>query len=237
MIRALLLLTWLFILAFFPSKAQFSFGLQAGYVSAMEDNPDAYGLNKKWPTASDQSIFFYKGTGSSITGTAFWEITPHFGIGLAYRSVSFNMSENQRSASHQSFGLQFKLNFVKNTKNIVPFVQASYLFSNSNSLHQTAATSIYYPTQKQPGFDESYSVYTGVGLDLGTEIKLSQPFSIVIQGGVHGIDLSESDKGAFISKLDYGTYPAPKGIDGVFYPQFSGGIKYYLGKGMKKRDY
>jgi hypothetical protein len=44
------------------------------------------------------------------------------------------------------------------------------------------------------------------------------------------MEISESGNANFINSLNYAPYASPACIDGVFFLQFTGGLKYYFGK-------
>ena len=75
------------------------------------------------------------------------------------------------------------------------------------------------------------------------EIKLTDAFRLLLMGGLHGVEWSVKQGNAVAGTLNSGTlnygaaYVTPNGFDGVFFAQFGGGVKYYLGKGKKKRDF
>ena len=108
--------------------------------------------------------------------------------------------------------------------------------ANKNS--QNSATSTKYPAQTQPAYEASFSTNLGIGGDLGLEIKLTDAFRLLLMGGLHGVEWSVKQGTAVAGTLNYGAaYATPNGFDGVFFTQFVGGVKYYLGKGKKKRDF
>ncbi len=227
---------------FFASeaKAQFSVGAHFGYAGSV-DGGDAYGLNTPWPSAlsggGGSMVFTQGGTGTSALLNLTWEATSILGISLVYHTSSQTMAESKRRMTSNSIGIQVKVNFVRNIQKVVPFFQAGYFFSNSNTVKQEAAVSSKYPSQVMPAFEFKYSTTLGVSGDLGVEFKLSQPVSFVIQAGLHGVQLaSEPDVNA--SSLDLGpSYRSPSNFDGAFWFQATGGVKYYFGKGKKKRDF
>ena len=242
----------------FSSSAigQVSFGLTIGAV-ACTDSDDPYGLNTQWPAPASTSgssgssgsgssgiggstkmVIAEQGTGLSKALFLTWEASEIFGITLVYRNVDLSMPQSARKASSNGLGLQFKVNFISNTKRIVPFVQGEFMFANSNTISQSAATSTKYPAQTQPTFDASFSTNLGVGGDLGLEVKLTDAFRLLLMGGVHGVEWAGAEGSSFASTLNYGAaYATPNSFDGVFYTQFAGGVKYYLGKSKKKRDF
>ncbi|MBS1544976.1 MAG: hypothetical protein JST14_15170 [Bacteroidetes bacterium] len=247
-LRLLLLAIIMFLfLTPLESLAQFSFGLEAG-TGINTDNSGPlvpYALSTQWPlkssttsTEGDALWFYDKGSALSISGIITWEASAHFGLSAVFRSLNWTMNANHRTSSMNSVGLQFKFNFVRNTKKFVPFAQAEFMAINSNHLSQQKAASPTYPQQVQPAFEQSFTTNLGVGLDLGGEISISQPFSIVLKGGLHGVQIAVPDKDKdFTRSLDYGVYLPPGGLDGVVFAQLTAGIKYYTGRTKKKRDY
>ena len=240
----------------FSSSAigQVSFGLTIGSVASTQTD-DPYGLNTQWPapastggssgsgssggsTGNTRVVIANQGTGLSKSFFLTWEASEIFGITLVYRNIDLDMPQSARKASSNGLGLQFKLNFISNTKRVVPFFQGEFLFTNYNTISQTSATSTKYPAQTQPAFDASFSTNLGIGGDLGLEIKLTDSFRLLLMGGLHGVEWTAEQGNAVAGTLNYGAaYAAPNGFDGVFFTQFVGGVKYYLGKSKKKRDF
>lgn len=224
------------------TTAQVSFGFQAGVISGM-DGDDPYGLNKQWQAKSasinnsnsDATKFYNGAGGSSLLFHLTWEATPHFGVTLVYRNTDFKMSANHRTASSNSLGVQIKVNFVENTKKLVPFFQAEYMFMNSNHMSQETATSTSYPSQTQPAYVLNFNTNLGIGGDLGLEYKLGPSLAAVVVGGFHGVQATDGNEN--LSTLNYGNYVPPTHIDGVFFLQFTGGLKYYTGRSKKKKDF
>ncbi len=238
-------LLWVFLAL--PSKAQVSFGIYAGFGNSM-DKGDQYALNTAWSVipppssnngSSSQQIKFYDGASSSaFSANVNWEATPIFSAGLVYNNTHFTGSASHRTGSSSSLGIQLKLNFVANTRKVIPFIQAGYMFTNSNTMHQAKATSTKIATQTQPAFELKSSTSLGIAADLGVEIKLSTPLSLVLLAGFRGVELTDSSSDAFIKALNYGAgFQSPSNIDGVFWIQGSIGLKYYVGVGKKKRDF
>ena len=238
----------------FSSSAigQVSFGVTIGAVTSV-DHDDTYGLYRQWPAATSTSggsgssgsstgntsvVIADQGTGLSKSFFLTWEASEIFGITLVYRNIDLNMPQSARKASSNGLGLQFKLNFISNTKTVVPFLQGEFLFANSNTISQNSATSTQYPAQTQPAYEASFSTNLGIGGDLGLEIKLTDAFRLLLMGGLHGVEWTAEQGNAVAGTLNYGAaYVTPNGFDGVFFTQFGGGLKYYLGKGKKKRDF
>ncbi len=223
--------------------SQFSVTVLGGF-ALDQDKDDPYSLDKVWPApsnsgGSNQLVFLQGASGGVGAVSVFWEASSIFSLGAVYRSISFSTSSSDRHTQVTSFGVQAKFNFIKNTKPIVPFIQTEYIFSNSSKLSQGAVTSSAFPNQKQPAFS-NYSVSTtlGVGVDLGTEIKISDPLSFIVMGGYHGIQLTNNDDKALFNTLNYGSsYLKPGNFDGIWYLQITGGMKYYFGRQKKKRDF
>lgn len=222
--------------------SQFSVTVTGGFALG-QDKDDTYALDKVWPTSSgsgvsNQLVFLQGASGGVGSVVVSWEASSIFSLAAVYRSVSFSSSASDRHTQANSFGVQAKFNFIRNTKPIVPFIQTEYMFSNALKLSQGAVTSPTYPNQKQPAFS-NYSVSTtlGIGVDLGTEIKISDPLSFIVLAGYHGIQLTNNDDKALFNSLNYGTYLKPVSFDGVFYIQITGGMKYYFGRQKKKRDF
>ncbi len=223
------------------STAQVSLGVYAG-LGNVGNGGDTYALTSKWPTTAtggeSKYAFFDRSSATTVMVNGVWEATPHFGAALLYRSTHFNSDAAHRSGSCTSIGIQFRINFISNKKKVIPFFQAAYMFSNSFTMHQEKATSSNYPTQTQPAFDLSFSSDLGVGGDLGIEIKLSQPFSVIVMWGVHGANLDNASALKTIQSLSWGAgVQAPISLDGVVWTQGSIGLKYYIGGGKKKRDF
>ena len=105
--------------------------------------------------------------------------------------------------------------------------------------------SVQFPTQAMPAFEQSYSTSLGLVADLGLEIKLSQPVSLVIQLGGRGAQFTGENSGVFAKSINVNTknpspnvqYKSISNFDGAFWVQATGGIKYYFGKSKKKRDF
>ncbi|MDZ4715372.1 MAG: hypothetical protein SH819_07870 [Cytophagales bacterium] len=235
------------------ARAQFSIGANFGVAVAESGGDDFFSLNKAWPTVGTGSgpssgsggIPIAKGgSGNVLNFNLTWEASRILGISLVYRTISLTMPENSRTAGTNSLGVQFKVNFVKNTNKVVPFFQGGFFFTNSNTLKQTLAVSSQYPTQTMPAFEKSYSTGAGFSADLGVEFKLNQSFALVVQGGLNGADYYSGDD-TFAKSLNMNSsnpspnsqYISPSNFDGVFWLQATGGIKYYLGRGTKKRDF
>lgn len=246
--KAILLLVWVLVLST-EGFGQISFGVAIGGVNCL-DHGDSYALTTAWPqvpssttgnnnTSTNNKLSFGENaTGSIKSAFVGWEATEHLAISLLYRGVDMSNSENKRSSSFASYGLQVKLNFVKNTKRVVPFFQAEYYFLNSNKIKQEKVTSTNHPSQTQPAFEKTFSTNLGIGGNLGMEIKLSDSFSLMLMAGVHGVQLADDTEKNFLASLNYGAaFQNPSNIDGTFFMQFSGGIKYYVRSTGKKRDF
>ncbi|MBS1545556.1 MAG: hypothetical protein JST14_18100 [Bacteroidetes bacterium] len=225
--------------AFLETNAQISVGIVGG-VATSADKQDPFGLNMQWAPKGNPSDshtqFFFGGKSTPFSMFVMWEVSPHFGIGLTYRVTNFSkgdMTTSHRNSSVNSMGIQFRINFVKNSKKVIPYMLAEYMFLNSFRVWQDQATSTTFPTQVQPAFSEVYSTNVGLGGSLGVEFKASQSLGLFIQGGYNGVMAEYS----FPSALNYGNYVAPTGLSGIWFIQFSGGVRYYLGTGGKKRDF
>lgn len=242
--RVLLLAVIFCVLFALPSVAQVSFGFNAG-IGSSTDKGDQYALNTSWPkvsptggSSSNQIVFYEGASATTISAYANWEATRIFSAGLVYSNVQFTGTASHRTGISNSLGVQLKLNFVANTSKVIPFIQAGYMFSNSNTMHQDKATSTQFPTQTQPAFELKSSTTLGIAGDLGVEIKLSAPFAVVVMAGFRGVELTDSASDAFIKALNYGaSFQSPSNIDGVFWMQGTIGLKYYVGFGKKKRDF
>lgn len=197
---------------------------------------DPYALKSTWQPVggsnSSESLSFYAGgTATVLKLSAMWDVSEIFSAGLAYRIVGWNLGENHRSSDMNSFGVQFRINFSSNTNKIVPFFQGSYYFINNNTLTQNQAAS---GSQVQPAFILSQKTSIGFDADLGIEFKLGKSFALQATAGFGGTQATDPD---LTVTLDYGSYQSPTHIDGVFSYAFTGGIKYYTGRGAKKRDF
>jgi hypothetical protein len=227
-------------------KAQFSIGIQAGYVMHKNTISDDWALNSKWPAINSGPAlplnFFTDGNGSSLAGIVTWEASQHIDLSLTFQSTHYNNHESQRSSSFNAIGPQVKWNIVKHTMKVIPFIQAGILFSPSSSVHQDAATSTINSTPGnpavQPAFDQAFSTSLVVGAEIGLEIKLSKFISLLVQGGTHGIRYALGGEDTFTQKLNYGAQvQPPDGLNPVAYYTVTGGLKYYFNKSTKKRDF
>jgi hypothetical protein len=220
---------------------QISFGIYGGVGTSLQTQ-DAYALSKTWPTTGstgDKQLAFYEGSSTSaIMANVGWDITRHFGIAFVYRSTNFPLNDNHRSGTSTSMGFQMKINFASNTRKVIPFFQAAYMFSNNHNLKQDKVTSPTIPTQTLPAMDISYSTSLGLAADFGIEFKLGQAFALVVMAGAHGADMNSSDATKKVQALNWGTgVIVPQNIDGTLWAQGSLGLKYYVQKGKKKRDF
>lgn len=232
-----ILLTSLALVAAVRTVAQPSFSLNVGtFVAAEGDDP--YSLKSIWVPISgnnssqDQSLRFYAGgTGTAIKISAMWEVSEIFSAGLAYKMVKWNMEEDYRSSDINSIGGQFRINFTSNTRKVVPFFQGAFYFINNSTLTQEQATK---GPQTQPAFSFSASTSIGFDADLGIEFKMGKSWALLLTGGFGGTQATDPD---LTVNLDYGAYYGPNSVEGVFNYAFTGGIKYYTGRGSKKRDF
>lgn len=237
-VKQLTILCGFVIVSAITAIAQPSLTLNVGPVSC-SDGPDQYGLNATWPLASNpgdsQQITFYSGGTGLLTKLGLmWEVSNHFAAGLIYQNIQWTLTENQRKSDISSIGVEFRVNFSGSDKKIVPYFQGAYLFSNSNAVQQSQATGI--GSQVQPSFSSAQSTSVGFGADLGIEFKITQSWGLQLTGGLHGIEAVSND--TFVKSLDYGvTVAKPQGFNGVFFIAFTGGVKYYFGRGVKKRDF
>ncbi len=175
--------------------------------------------------------FFSKGTGSFVKFTAMWEVSEIFSAGLTYRMAKWNMDENFRNATINSLGGLFRVNFTSNTKKVVPFFQGTFYFTNSNTMTQQQATN---GAQTQPAFNLSVSTSIGFEMDLGVEFKVGRSLGLQVTAGYGGVQATDPD---LVVNFNYSPYYSPQHIDGVFNYGFSAGLKYYTGRGSKKRDF
>jgi hypothetical protein len=202
------------------------------------DGPDAYGLKNTWPssgnTDSKPITFFSGGTGLLAKLGLMWEVSDHFAAGLIFQTIQWSLDENKRKSDMVSIGAEFRVNFSSSRNTVVPYFQGAFLFSNSNHLQQDQATGI--ASQVQPAFSVNQSTSVGFGADVGVEFKLTKALGLQIAGGLHGTEALKDNE--FVKALNYGSgVEQPQSIDGVFFYVFNGGIKYYMGRGGKKRDF
>jgi len=223
------------LLASVRGAAQFSFSLNVGTVMANEGD-DPYSLKNTWQpvgnSGSESLVFYEGGLGTSIKLAGMWEVSEIFSVGLVYRIIGWNLEHSHRSSDMNSLGGQFRVNFGSNTNKVVPFFQGAYYFSNNNTLSQNQATE---GAQTQPAFTITQKTSVGFDADLGVEFKLGKSFGIQVTAGYGGTQATDND--LVVSYLNYGAYTPPKHIDGVFNFAFTGGIKYYTGRGAKQRDF
>lgn len=224
-------------MAYCPAKAQFSIGINAGYLSSLSP-ADPFAPGEDWQDPSNSSeLGFYDGsTGMSTNIFLVWEASNRVSLGLMYRHMKFSNSENKRTSKDSNLGLSFKINFTSHEKKVVPYGQINVVFFGNHKLNQEEVTDN--RGQVQPAFEENVKVKFGAGVDLGLEFRLSGGLYALISGGFHAVDLSE-ESGEFIAPLYSGqvTNNTPDKIIGPLFLQFSGGIKYYFSKRKKKRDF
>lgn len=235
--KHLFILPALVFAAFVGVKAQPSFSVNFGSNIA-EPGDDPYGINNPWvPTSGNNTStedglkFFSGGSSTTIKLNAMWEVSEIFSAGIAYKMMSWKMDKNFRTSDMSSLGVQFRINFVGNTKRVVPFFQGTYYPINNTTMTQQQATS---GSQTQPAFTLSQSTSLGFDADLGLEVKIGKSWAALLTGGFSGTQATDS---GLTINYDYTPYVAPKHIDGVFSYAFSAGIKYYTGRGVKKRDF
>lgn len=237
-------LAFLLLLSFvIPASGQVSVSASIGPLGDVEHG-DPYALKAQWvaksgsgPDQSTSVVFFESQTGLVKTINLMYEATPHFSVGLIFQDVDFTMEVNKRSGHSTSLGALIRVNFTSNEKKVIPFVQGAYMFTNTSTIKQELATSAIYPTQTQPAYERTASTNLGIAADLGIEFKVGKAWALQVTGGLHGIQVVPSDDGDFFKNLNYGSYVSPSDLDGVFFLAFQGGIKYYFGKGSKKRDF
>ena len=221
------------------AQGKFSFTALVGYVTTVNEKgkTDAYALNSPWPTSSPSAgsnsnslVIYDKGTGISKYISLSYDATRHLTLSFFYRSIAFT-APTQRSGTSNGLGINIRLNLAKNTKSVLPFFVAEYIFSNNNTLIQTKATSTVFSTQIQPAFSISQSTNLGIGLDAGLEFKLSKNIRLIAQFGYHGVQLTTDN-----TKVTYPvTFISPTNIDGTFFFMGSAGLRFYLNS--KKRDF
>jgi hypothetical protein len=150
--------------------------------------------------------------------------------------MRFSNATYKRTTTDSNLGVLFKVNFTSHEKKFVPFGQLNFVFSGNHKLDQKQLTDS--RNQVQPAFSESVRIKFGAGIDLGLEVRLSGGLYAMASGGLHAIDLDEKYgeqiKSLYISQVPNNT---PDKIIGPLFIQFSGGLKYYLSKRKKKRDF
>ncbi len=228
------------ILFSFAARAQISIALQGGFVSN-QDKADEYALNAKWPSTNNGSYslaMLSGGSGGAGSLTVLWEASKIFSMGLQYNLISFS-SDVKRSVSSKNLGAVFKFNFVENTKRVVPYFMAGYTFYNSSTYTQEKATSTVYTSQVQAAFTGSSSTSVGFVGELGAEVKLNDSFHFICNAAYRGFQLSPNGYlKTILPANSYGSgYQTPENLDGTFFMQFGGGLKYYVGREKKKRDF
>ena len=220
------------------AQGKFSIAAFVGYAQNADKN-DPYSLNSTWPSSTPTNtsstenslVFFSKADGISKSLALSYDATPHFGFSFIYRSINFTNNESRRSGTSNGLGVHLRLNLAKNTKKVIPFFEAEFMFSNMNSLEQEKATSPTKSGQVQPAYKASFTTYLGIGLDAGIEFKLSGHFGLSVKAGFHGFELAKDAK-----ILGYpSSVIAPTNIDGTFFLMESAGIHYYFSS--KKRDF
>jgi len=229
----------LFLFAAGEAYSQVSIGVTAGISQNQGPlNGDPYSLTRLWPTLGGDAIAFCTaGSGPAFGANLMWEASKVIGVGVVYSSANLNSADHHRTMRTSSLGLQLKVNFVRNTKKVVPFLQAAYMFTNSNKMHQDKATSTIYGSQTQPSFEITSSTGYGGSADLGVEIRLSEPWALLVLAGIHEVQLESPSANNAVNALNYGSYIAPVSVDGVVWLQGSAGLKYYFSRNSKKRDF
>jgi len=236
-VKQVFLLTGLVFLSMLQTAAQPSFFLNIGTLVAAEGD-DPFRLQNTWTplsgTGSNTSggmVFYEGGTATVIKLSAMWDVSEIFSAGLAYKMIKWNLEHNYRSSDMNCLGAQFRVNFTKNSNKVIPFFQGAFYFSNNNTLTQQQATE---GSQTQPAFNISTSTGIGFDADLGIEFKIGKSWGAQLTAGYGGTQATDP---SLVMNLDYGAYIGPTNIDGVFNYAFTGGIKYYTGRGSKKRDF
>jgi hypothetical protein len=234
-VKKLLLLIVGFISLAAASVAQPYVTLSVGSASDL-DSDDQYAMSKTWPTPgsqTDDGLRFFSGmSGMHLKAGLGWEITDHFSAGLVYQMINFSSAENFRKADIVSLGAQFRVNFSSSQEQWVPFVQAAYYFSNSHTYDQQQATN---PggTQTQPAFHTTGTTTLAFNFDFGLEYKIMKSMGLQLTAGLNGMEpIADIPPG-----VDYSPYFTPTRLDGGLSITFAGGIKYYFGRGGKKRDF
>ncbi|HRI79961.1 MAG TPA: hypothetical protein PLR06_10545, partial [Cyclobacteriaceae bacterium] len=113
---------------------------------------------------------------------------------------------------------------------------AGYFFSNNYSITQGQATSTVYPTQVQPAFSVTGSGNVGLLAEFGAEVRLTSSIYFIANVGGRGIDIGGSLGKPTLPSYGSG-YQQPTDFDGSFFLSYNAGLKYYFGKGKKKRDF
>lgn len=176
--------------------------------------------------------YFAGSTGLHLKAGLGWEITDHFSAGLAFQMMNLSSSENFRTADITSLGVQIRVNFSSSENKLVPFFQGAYYFSNAQSYEQKQATNAS-GTQTQPAFTASGNTSVFFNADFGLEYKLSKSMGLQFTAGFNGLQpIDEVPAG-----VDYSPYANPKHFGGGFSVSLAAGIKYYFGRGDKKRDF
>ncbi|MBY0434667.1 MAG: hypothetical protein K2U26_11205 [Cyclobacteriaceae bacterium] len=224
-----------FTLSLASVHAQISVTVRGGVLAGMEGS-DSFALNNPWPNGSGKNSIVFLGSGakgSSFNASVMWEASEIVSVGMIYSTISFS-ADVGRKLSATSFGPVFKVNFVRNTKRVIPFFLVGYTFSNNVKYSQEKATSTTYAAQVQPAFSGSGTTSLGLIGDFGAEIRLTKSIHALLTAGWRGFDLGSVS----VNVPSYGTgFQQPAGFDGTTFLQFDAGLKYYLGKGKKKRDF
>ena len=235
----------IFICAVTSGYAQISITVSGGFVSSIDKN-DQYGLNVAWSgitsgggTSGSGLVFLSGSSGGASQMNIMWEASKIFSVGFLYQRISFSTSDSKRTAAGTNLGPVIKINFARNTRKIFPFFQLAYTFSNQTILSQEKVTSTRYPSEIQPSFsNQSTSTDFGFMADLGAEVRITNSFNFIFTSGLHGFQLADDAWAKnLLSTLSYGNYQKPDYLDGAFYIQISGGLKYYFGRQKKKRDF
>lgn len=232
--KKLLLLTVGFVSFAFTSLAQPSITLSVGSALTFGDD-DTYSLTKgTFPnpgTQTEDGIGFFSGmSGLHLKAGVGWEISDHFSAGLAFQMLNLTSEENFRTADITSLGVQFRVNLSSSQKQWVPFLQGAYYFSNAQTYDQKQTTQ---GTLTQPAIAATGSTSLGFNFDFGLEYKIMKSMGLQFTVGLNGVDpIPDVPAGT-----DYSPYYTPEHFNGGLSMTFAGGIKYYFGRGDKKRDF
>lgn len=198
------------------------------------DGNDPYALSATWPTPgneTEQGIAFFAGaTGLHLKGVLGWEISDHFSAGITFQMLNVSNPANFRKADITSIGGQFRVNFSSSQNQWIPFFQGAFYFSNSQKYTQDQATN---GSQTQPAISASGTTSIGFNADLGLEYLVTKSIGVQLTAGFSGLQpIDEVPAG-----VSYSPYYTPVHFNGGFYFSVCGGIKYYFGRGGKKRDF
>ncbi len=218
------------------TTAQPSLTLSVGSAAFIGD--DNFALSKTWSTPgnpSDEVMGFFAGaSGLHVKGVLAWEVSDFFSAGPAMQLLNLTSAENFRKIDIVSLGGHFRVNFSSSQKQWVPFIQGVFYFSNSQTYDQKQATnSSYTPPQVQPAFNLTGTTSIAFNVDLGLEYMIMKSMGIQVTAGFNGLQPIDEVP----ASVDYSPYFTPRTFDGGFSITLAGGIKYYFGRGDKKRDF